>query len=92
MHAQHAIFASHLFTTACCPCPVLSRWDMHAFGAWLANVAADNNHAGRHARGALVANINLFKASNGEEIHGYLWQSLRLLAHEGGTLAGAPLT
>ena len=29
-----------------------------------------------------------YKASNGEEIHGYLWQSLRLHAHEGGTLDG----
>lgn len=36
----------------------------------------------------LVRQINLFKASNGEEIHGFLWQSLRLLAHERGTLAG----
>ena len=41
-------------------------WDMHAFGAWLANSAAENNHQGDWARNELVKNINLFKASNGE--------------------------
>ena len=33
-------------------------------------------------------NINVFKASNGEEIHGFLWQSLRLHAYDTGTLEG----
>jgi hypothetical protein len=61
----------------------------HAFGAWLANTAAHNGHQGEYERGKIVGLINLFKASNGEEIHGYLWQSLRLLAHEGGVLEGA---
>ena len=32
--------------------------------------------------------INLFKASNGEEIHGYLWQKLRLAAYSTQTLEG----
>ena len=35
-----------------------------------------------------VTNINTWKASNGEEIHGYLWQSIRLLAYDTGSLAG----
>ncbi|KAL1528477.1 hypothetical protein AB1Y20_009820 [Prymnesium parvum] len=64
-------------------------WDMHAFGAWLANEAARNNHEGEYAVDKIVHNINIFKASNGEEIHGYLWQSLRLLAYDSGTLEGA---
>jgi hypothetical protein len=59
-----------------------------AFGAWLANTAAKNGHQGKHATAALVKNINLYKASNGEEIHGFLWQSLRLLAYDTGTLEG----
>ena len=63
-------------------------WDMHAFGAWLANTAAKNHHKGVWARKQIVDNINLYKASNGEEIHGYLWQSLRLLAYDTGTLQG----
>ena len=63
-------------------------WDMHAFGAWLANTAARNGHHGVWSRDHLVEKINLFKASNGEEIHGYLWQSLRLLAYDTGTLEG----
>ena len=64
-------------------------WDTHAFGAWLANGAAKNGHTGMWDRDALVEKINLFKASNGEEIHGFLWQSLRLLAHEEGILEGS---
>jgi hypothetical protein len=35
-----------------------------------------------------VSNINVWRASNGEEIHGYLWQSVRLLAYDTGTLEG----
>ena len=31
----------------------------------------------------------LRQVSNGEEIHGFLWQSTRLLAYETGTLDGA---
>jgi len=30
----------------------------------------------------------MWKASNGEEMHGYLWQSLRLLAYDTGKLEG----
>ena len=63
-------------------------WDMHAFGAWLANMAARNGKRGIWDPDQIVSNINLFKASNGEEIHGYLWQSLRLLAYDTGTLEG----
>jgi len=63
-------------------------WDMHAFGAWLANMAGKNNHQGPYALDTIVSNINLYKASNGEEIHGFLWQSLRLLAYDTGTLDG----
>ena len=36
----------------------------------------------------VVAHINMYKASNGEEIHGFLWQSLRLLAYDTGTMQG----
>ena len=64
---------------------------MHAFGAWLANLAAARGHSGELTRDKIVANINKYKASNGEEIHGYLWQSLRLLAHKPDTLAGPRL-
>ena len=32
--------------------------------------------------------IHLWKASNGEEMHGYLWQSLRLLAYDTNSLSG----
>ena len=64
-------------------------WDTHAFGAWMANLAARNGRKGKYANDEVVKNINLYKASNGEEIHGYLWQSLRLHAHNGGTLEGA---
>ena len=70
---------THLFT---------AWWDMHAFGAWLANMAGQRRHEDMWNRETLVANINLYKASNGEEIHGYLWQSLRLLAYDSGTLHG----
>lgn len=63
-------------------------WDMHAFGAWLANMAARRHHQGRWERSKIVEHINMYKASNGEEIHGYLWQSLRLLAYDTGTLQG----
>ena len=63
-------------------------WDMHAFGAWLANMAGKRGHTGIWTRKNIVDNINLYKASNGEEIHGYLWQSLRLLTYDTGTLEG----
>eukprot|EP00966_Prymnesium_polylepis_P330368 7386024-Prymnesium_polylepis.2 len=67
-----------------------ANWDFHPFGAWLANDAFGYAHFD-YERGidALVHSINIWRASNGEEIHGFLWQSTRLLAHEGGTLAGA---
>jgi len=67
--------AEHLYT---------SNWDFHAFGAWLANEDA------RHGRAwqPTVENINIWRASNGEEIHGYLWQSTRLHAYTTRTLAG----
>ena len=63
-------------------------WDMHAFGAWLANSAARAGNKGKYDRDQIVKNINLFKASNGEEIHGFLWESLRLLSYDTGTLEG----
>ena len=63
-------------------------WDAHAFGAWLANTAAARGHAGVWSREKIVEKIGLFKASNGEEIHGYLWESLRLLSYDTGTLEG----
>ena len=63
-------------------------WDMHPFGAWLANEAAKNEWKGAWKLDELVENINVWKASNGEEIHGFLWQSLRLLAYDTGTLQG----
>ena len=61
-----------------------ANWDFHPFGAWLANDAVAN---GRRVAD-VVRDINVFKASNGEEIHGYLWQSLRLLAYDTGSLDG----
>lgn len=57
-----------------------SNWDFHPFGAWLANDAA---MYGRDVD-MIVRNINVWRASNGEEIHGYLWQSTRLLAYNTG--------
>ena len=61
-----------------------ANMDFHPFGAWLANNAV------RHGRsvGEIVRLINVWRASNGEEIHGYLWQSLRLLAYDTGSLSG----
>ena len=61
-----------------------ANMDFHPFGAWLANNAA------RHGRSSeeVVQLINVWRASNGEEIHGYLWQSLRLLAYDTGSLSG----
>ena len=72
-------------------------WDTHAFGAWLANTAARRGGVdlgrGELARDRIVSNINVFKASNGEEIHGYLWQSLReqLALSAGMTMAASPI-
>ena len=62
-----------------------ANWDFHPFGAWLANEAAANNASNVTE---VVELINNWKASNGEEMHGYLWQSLRLLAYDSGTLDG----
>ena len=64
-----------------------ANMDFHPFGAWLANNAA------RHGRSSddIVRLINVWRASNGEEIHGYLWQSLRLLAYDTGSLSGTRL-
>ena len=67
-------------------------WDMHPFGAWLANEAAKHMHQSPWSIEELVNNINVWKASNGEEIHGFLWQSLRLLAYDSGTLEGQRAT
>eukprot|EP00966_Prymnesium_polylepis_P155920 3602761-Prymnesium_polylepis.1 len=53
-----------------------SKWDMHPFGAWLAN----EQRAQGWALDETVAKINQFRASNGEEMHGFAWQSTRLLA------------
>jgi hypothetical protein len=61
-----------------------SNWDFHPFGAWLANEAAQHGHKVEE----VVRDIHVWKASNGEEMHGYLWQSLRLLAYDTGTLEG----
>ena len=63
-------------------------WDMHAFGAWLANMAGAHKKKGMWDEKKIIDNINLYKASNGEEIHGFLWESLRLLAYNTGTLDG----
>ena len=61
-----------------------ANWDFHPFGAWLANEGAAHGHVVMD----LVADIHNWKATNGEEMHGYLWQSLRLLAYDTGTLDG----
>ena len=53
-----------------------NNWDMHPFGAWLANEQARQGWSLEET----VHDINMYRASNGEEIHGFLWQSLRLLA------------
>jgi len=55
-----------------------NNWDMHPFGAWLANDVAIK--AGDID--ATVNNIFKFRATNGEEIHGFAWQSLRLIAYD----------
>lgn len=47
-------------------------------GAWLANDVALNSRDIDEA----VKHINTFRATNGEEIHGFAWQSLRLLAYD----------
>lgn len=60
-----------------------ANWDFHPFGAWLANVIAPKEGVMR-----VVRQINIWKASNGEEIHGFLWQSTRLLAYDTGQLSG----
>lgn len=51
-----------------------ATWDTHPFGAWLANDLAISGASLPDT----VKNINNFRASNGEEIHGFLWQILRL--------------
>eukprot|EP00966_Prymnesium_polylepis_P214601 4969611-Prymnesium_polylepis.1 len=61
-----------------------THMDMHPFGAWLAN---DHFLHGRNLD-QTVANINVHKASNGEEIHGFTWQYLRLLAYDNHQLSG----
>jgi len=60
------------------------NWDFHPFGAWLAN---DQKRFNRDTMD-IVRDINNWRASNGEEIHGYLWQSTRLLAYTTGTMQG----
>ncbi|KAL1499595.1 hypothetical protein AB1Y20_011794 [Prymnesium parvum] len=60
-----------------------ANWDFHPFGSWLANQAARTHE---HVDG-IVQNINIWRASNGEEIHGFLWQSTRLLAYESQSLS-----
>ena len=80
---------AHLYT---------NNMDFHPFGAWLANEAARvarHTHAdGKQRRAsvmAIVDHIHKWKVSNGEEIHGFLWQSTRLLAYDTGTLDGRRL-
>lgn len=66
-------------------------WDAHAFGAWLANTASRKGwpeESDLYSRTKINKHIGLYKATNGEEIHGFLWQSLRLLAQDDGTLEG----
>ena len=58
-----------------------ANMDFHPFGAWLAN-------DGKWDVNKTVRLIHTWKVSNGEEMHGYLWQSLRLLAYDTGTLDG----
>ncbi|KAL1507404.1 hypothetical protein AB1Y20_008246 [Prymnesium parvum] len=64
-----------------------ANWDFHPFGAWLANEATRSNRPMLD----VVSDINVWRASNGEEIHGYLWQSTRLLAYTTGSLEGERL-
>lgn len=66
-------------------------WDFHAFGAWMANRAAKAGHRPPWGEDVIVNNINVWRASNGEEIHGHLWQRLRLAAYDTGTLEGTRL-
>jgi hypothetical protein len=49
----------HLFT---------NNWDLHAFGAWIANDAAHHKHAWPRTVGEIVRSINVWRASNGEEV------------------------
>ncbi|KAL1508522.1 hypothetical protein AB1Y20_004622 [Prymnesium parvum] len=55
--------------------------DFHPFGAWLANDAG-------FGVDETVRLIHTWRASNGEEMHGYLWQSTRLHAYDTGSLSG----
>ena len=66
-----------------------NNWDFHPFGSWLANEAAAHPQTTKILN--IVADIHNWKATNGEEMHGYLWQSLRLLAYDTGTLDGKRL-
>ena len=43
------------------------NWDMHPFGAWIANEAAKHNHKPPYNVDEVVRKINVWKASNGEE-------------------------
>jgi len=49
---------------------------MHPFGAWIANDLALNHRD----EGQVVKDIHFWRASNGEEIHGFTWQINRLHA------------
>ena len=58
--------------------------DIHPFGAWLAN----DHWLHNRDLATTVGHINTYKASNGEEIHGFTWQYLRLLAYDTHQLSG----
>ena len=60
-----------------------ANWDFHPFGAWLANYLDK-----KIGTPSVVKHINNWKTSNGEEMHGYLWQSTRLLAYDTKSLDG----
>ena len=54
-----------------------NNWDMHPVGAWIANEALRQGWL----RDETVDKINNFRSSNGEEIHGYMWQVRTSPAH-----------
>ena len=67
----HSLHTFSLHPLSLHPLPV-----QHPFGAWLANEQWKQGWD----LGETVDKIKNFRASNGEEIHGFAWQSARLLA------------
>ena len=53
--------------------------DMHSFGAWLAR---DVHERGRDPQ-ETMHDVHRFRVTNGEEVHGFVWETLRLVSGSG---------